>query len=250
MNLHRRATVKIRILLPLGALTLLAFTSPPAALAEEGSIVGTVHYEGPGFRIPTLRMQADPKCEELHESGGVRSQERLVSKEGGVANVFVYLAEAPEGTGPFEAPEEPKRLNQEGCLYQPRVQGILVQQKLEVANDDPTLHNVRFLASENRPFNIGQPPDTAPRVKFFTEPEEAVKFKCDVHPWMSAYLFIMDHPYFAVTDESGAFAIPGLPPGTYELKAWHESFGELAHTVHLTSGETEVAFTYVENESE
>jgi hypothetical protein len=106
------------------------------------------------------------------------------------------------------------------------VQGILVDQKLEIVNGDDTLHNVRALAEKNRPFNIGQPPATAPRIKTFTTVEPRLKFKCDVHPWMFAYLFVMEHPYFGVSASDGTFTLPTLPPGTYTLVAWHEKLGE------------------------
>jgi hypothetical protein len=230
-------------ILPLLLLALAAPTFGAGAVVSGAVVSGTATYDGPGLRIPALRMSADPKCEALHGGERVFASDRLVNAEGGVSNVFVYLKAAPPGTGPFPTPAEPKRLVQQGCDYQPRVQGIMVQQQLEIVNDDPTLHNVRCLARDNRPFNLGQPAKGT-RTKFFTEPEEAVKFKCDVHPWMAAYFFVMDHPFFAVTDASGKFTLPALPPGTYTLHAWHESFGVLAQTVELKADKGDVAFVF------
>jgi hypothetical protein len=216
-------------------------TSPAGAGA---SATGVVRYEGPAIQALPLRMNADPKCAELHQGEPVLARDRLVAADGGVANVFVYLKEAPPGTGPFAAPQEPVRLTQERCFYEPRVLGILVQQQLEVHNEDATLHNVRCLAKTNRPFNLGQPAQTPPRTKFFTTPEEAVKFKCDVHPWMAAYVFVMSHPFFAVTDAAGRFSIPNLPAGRYTLHAWHETFGSLQQEIEVADGAAPATFVY------
>jgi hypothetical protein len=218
--------------------------SAPAAFAAGVAATGVVRYDGPEIQARPLRMDADPKCAEVYQGKPVAARDRLVAADGGVANVFVYLKEAPAGTGPFTAPEQPVRLDQKGCFYEPRVLGILVQQQLEVHNEDDTLHNVRCMAKENRPFNLGQPAKTPPRTKFFTKPEEAVKFKCDVHPWMSAYVFVMEHPFFSVTDAAGRFSITGLPAGTYRLHAWHETFGTLEQDVEVKTGAADATFVY------
>ena len=206
------------------AALLFAFAAPTTATAAEGAISGTVKYDGPPVRKRAVRMSADPKCEEITNGERVPSQDQVIGADGELANVFVYLKEAPAGTTvPKDA--APAQLVQQGCMYAPRVQGLFPEQQLEVVNDDPTLHNVRCLARSNRPFNLGQPAK-GKRTKFFTTPENAIKFKCDVHPWMSAYIFVMDHPFFAVSDEAGKFTIEGLPAGKHTFVAWHEKFGE------------------------
>jgi hypothetical protein len=190
-------------------------------------------------------MAADPKCAEMHGGKPVLAEEVLVDQAGGLANVFVYVKNPP--AGPHAAPAQPVKLEQHGCLYTPRVQGILLEQKLEIVNGDDTLHNVRALAAKNRPFNLGQPAATAPRIKTFTVTEPALKFRCDVHPWMSAYLFVMDHPYFGVSAADGSFSIPGLPAGTYTLVAWHEKLGEKEGQVTLgADGSGTAAFTFTQ----
>ena len=75
----------------------------------------------------------------------------------------------------------------------------------------------------NQDFNQGTPKKGSKLTRTFTVPEVMVRFKCDVHPWMAAYVGVVAHPYFAVTDAYGAFDIKGLPPGTYTLEAWHET---------------------------
>jgi hypothetical protein len=207
-----------------------AFTAEPPAAADASSatgVQGTAKLEGAAPKRYPLQMAADPKCAAMHAGQIVMSEETLVDAKGGLANVFVYVKNPPPGAAPpATAPTTPVRLEQHGCLYTPRVQGILVDQKLEIVNGDDTLHNVRALADKNRPFNIGQPPETPPRVKTFTVTEPALKFKCDVHPWMFAYLFVMDHPYFGVSGADGTWKLPKLPAGTYTVVAWHEKLGQ------------------------
>ena len=93
-------------------------------------------------------------------------------------------------------------------------------------NGDPFIHNIRSLSRKNRPFNIAQPADSPDREKTFESAEGPITIKCDFHPWMTAHFWVMEHPFFAVTDEKGVFSIPDLPPGDYTLSAWHEVFGE------------------------
>ncbi len=99
-------------------------------------------------------------------------------------------------------------------------------------NSDPFLHNVHSQPALNEPFNMamptanaGEPADPQPKVP------EIFKVKCDVHPWMAAWVAVFDHPYFAVTGDDGTFAIKGLPDGTYTLQAWHERYGTQQQTV-------------------
>ena len=120
------------------------------------------------------------------------------------------------------SPEAPL-LDQVGCRYTPHVLGIVAGQTLTVRNSDSTLHNVKMSSEENDLLNQGQPVRGMQSQILFEEPEMGVTFKCDVHPWMGAWLNVMEHPFFAVSDVQGRFEIMGIPPGTYTLEAWHES---------------------------
>jgi hypothetical protein len=114
-----------------------------------------------------------------------------------------------------------------------------VNQPLEIVNSDPTLHNVNAKPSLNQPFNIAQPVKGMKTSKKFTKPEVGVKFKCNVHPWMSAYAVVLEHPFFGVSGEDGAFAIQSLPAGQYVVEAWHEKLG--SQTQHVTVNEGQPA---------
>ncbi len=134
-------------------------------------------------------------------------------------------------------------------MFRPRVQGVMVGQEFVMKNGDPVLHNVRALSFKNRAFNIAQPPKSEDRKKVFKRREKEVMVQCDIHPWMTAYYFVMDHPYFAVTNEKGQFEIKGLPAGQYTLAVWHEEFGEQETKISVASkGATEVGFSYDEKD--
>jgi hypothetical protein len=102
---------------------------------------------------------------------------------------------------------------------------VRVGQEIEIASADPTLHNVNARTSENTPFNVALPGADQKIHRSFNKPEVAVKLKCDIHPWMSAYVGVFDHPFFAVTSPDGRYVLPTLPEGQYVIEAWHESLG-------------------------
>ena len=188
---------------------------------------GKATFSGEAPAETLIKMHADPKCVALYDSP-VTTTRYVVGEDGGLANVFVFVKEAPAGDYP--APEMPVILEQKGCLYSPYVNGIQVNQTLRIENNDDHLHNVRALARANRPFNLAQP-GIGVREKTFKLPEAALKFKCDVHPWMASFLFVLEHPFFAVSAADGSFEITGLPPGEYTLIAWHEKLGEQERVV-------------------
>lgn len=197
-------------------------------------VAGMVKYDGtrPGRKV--IRMSADPKCEALHEGARVGTVDELVSANGEVANVFVYVKSGLEGKT-FEKPAQPVTLDQTGCMYEPHVMGVMVEQQVDIKNSDPLMHNVHGLGKINPEFNFGQPTPGVRSVSF-RKVEPMMKVKCDVHPWMSAYIFVLDHPYFAVTDRDGKYSIPDLPPGTYTLAAAHEVYGEQETQITIPEG--------------
>ena len=198
------------------------------------SISGVVHLDGP--RPKRTPIALTPESRKLYDKHPL-SEVKLVSAKGEVQNVFVYVKKGLPTGKSFPAPRKGAQVNQKKSMFRPRVQGILIGQEVFMRNSDPVIHNVRSLSSENRPFNIGQPAGTPDRKKVFKDKEGPIELRCDFHPWMRAYLFVMEHPYFAVTDAQGRFTIKGLPAGSYTLSIWHEAFGEQEQKITLKDSE-------------
>ena len=225
--------------------------SVSASDPREGNtgVSGVVRFEGPRPKRGPLRLREKggkvSACQALHKTP-LLDEKRMVSETGEVANVFVYVKKGLEKKE-YPLPEKPAVINQDKCMFRPRVQGVRIGQKFLMRNSDPVLHNVRSFSFKNRAFNVAQPPDTEDREKVFRYREKAVMVQCDIHPWMTAYYFVMDHPFFAVSNSKGQFTIEGLPPGEYTLSAWHEEFGEEEATITVgATGSTEVDFSFTQ----
>ncbi len=207
------------------------------------TISGKVLFEGAAPEATKLDMAADPTCAALHP-GGLESEEVIVNPNGTLKNVFVYVKQGLEGQT-FEPPKQPVVLDQQGCHYVPHVFGVQAGQPMEIMNSDATLHNVHALSTTNKEFNLGMPIQGMKLKKTFDKPEVMAKFKCDVHPWMSAYAGVLDHPFFGVTNEEGAFIIKDLPPGSYVLAAWHEKYGAQSQPVSVGQDDlSDLSFQY------
>lgn len=210
-------------------LGLMATAAVAGSFATAADLTGKVTLTG--TPPPEKQIQLDPACGKLH-SKPITTRHYVVGQGGGLANVFVYVKEgakstpAPAGKGPL--------LDQVGCEYTPYVMGVQAGQHFDVKNSDPLLHNVHSLPKNNKERNIGQPVKGMTSDFVFDKPEVLVKFKCDVHPWMFAYVGVVDHPYFAVTDKDGNFKISGLPAGDYTIEAYHLKAG--AKTEKVTVG--------------
>jgi plastocyanin len=209
---------------------------PALVLGEEekkpaDSITGRVVFDGDRPRPIPLNPATDAHCAREHESSPlIKEDAPVVSEEGGLANVFVEVKSGlPEGKT-YEPPKEPAVLDQKGCRYIPHVLGVMVNQELEVRNSDNTNHNVHGHPRLNREFNFSQAQRGMKRTLTFDKVEN-FPVKCDVHPWMNAQVFVVEHPFFAVTDEDGKFAIKDLPPGEYELEFTHETLGSQTQKV-------------------
>ncbi len=189
------------------------------------SVSGIVRLDGPRpMRAP---LPLTPESRKLYEGKPYpRDEIELVGLKGGIKNVFVYVKKGLPSGKSYAAPGVGSLLDQKKSMFRPRVQGIFVGQELTLRNSDPFIHNVRSLSDENRPFNIGQPAKSPDRKKIFRDKEGPIELRCDFHPWMRAYLFVMEHPYFAVTDDQGRYTIKNLPTGKYTLGFWHEAYGE------------------------
>ena len=148
--------------------------------------------------------------------------ESIVVHSGRLQNVFVYISSDVDAARLPPVPSTPLVLDQLGCIFRPHVLGMRAGRKLVAANNDTVSHNVRVSAKRNDDPNRTIGPGTLLELSFDNQ-EVAVKFACDIHPWMSAYLCVVDHPYFAVSGPDGSFRIENVPPGKYDLTFWHAS---------------------------
>ena len=204
-----------------------------ATPAFAGAVTGTVSWTG---AVPNLRpvpMDGDRECAAMH-SEPVANEVLLLGDDNTMGNILVWISGGlPEGAE-YPLPEETIVLDQEGCIYHPRVFGIRVGQTLKVLNPDGILHNVNGAPQANRPFNIGMTASITELEMVFENPEVLpFPIRCDVHNWMRSSCGVFDHPYFFVTDTSGEFRIEGLAPGDYELTAWHEQLGPQTTTITI-----------------
>jgi hypothetical protein len=186
------------------------------------SVSGKVTVTGKVANADKITFDADPVCKSQHASAE-KDQQVLADAKGNLQNVFVYVK---DGAANYPAPSTAVTLLQKGCLYNPRVLGIQVNQPLVIMNGDPTLHNVHCMATVNDAFNVGQPSQNMTSEKKFSKPEVLIKFKCDVHSWMHAVIGVVSNPFYAISGADGSFKIGQLPAGTYTLVAVHEKFGE------------------------
>lgn len=197
-------------------LTTVALIAASFQIGNAGEITGKVSLKGtPKAEIP---IDLGPTCGPMNPNK-VTTRHYVASKDGGLANVFVYLKDAKAAP----AAGEPGMIDQLGCMYEPYVMGVVVNQKFKVKNSDATLHNVHNTPKVpgNREYNVGQAVKGQVNEFAFPNPEILMRFKCDVHPWMFAYVGVVEHPYFAVTDKDGNFKISGVPDGKYTVVAYH-----------------------------
>ena len=207
----------------------------PVKLEGSGIVRGKVLFVG---TPPVMEPIANEPC---HEEAGPLLEETVVVKDGALKNVFVYLKNAPatDGTGVI-----PAMLDQVHCQYVPHAIGVQTNQSLRVRSSDPTLHNVHYDPRANPPENFGLVKPGSEKVVSF-KTAEFVRVKCDVHPWMTAYVGVFANPFFAVTGDDGSFEIKGVPDGSYNLAIWHERLGEQEKEITLSAGRpVELSFEY------
>jgi plastocyanin len=198
---------------------------------------GKVTFTGTPPEVSPIRNQ--PCCEGAPET--LPDETVVVNAKGELANVLVYLANVPASDG---SQQPPVVLDQKFCRYVPHVLGVQVGQKLRITTSDNAPHNVHYNPMQSPAGNFVLTTPGAEKIVSFAQPE-FIRTKCDVHPWMTAWVGVMTSPFFAVTKEDGTFEIPKVPAGQYTLTAWHERFGPLEQQISVTeNGAVEAKFEY------
>jgi plastocyanin len=193
-------------------------------------IFGTVRLSGAPPPAPRVSRGAVPGC------GGDAPQPQTVwPTDGAVPNAFVWAREGVPA-GDYPVPAEPVVVDQRGCEYLPRVAGVRAGQRVAFQNDDQALHNVHALGSGSNAFNFGMPLAGMRTERLLTDPQVMVTVTCDVHPWMRAYLGVVQHPFFAVTAADGRYELRGLPAGRYTIEAWQEQLARVSQAVPVGEG--------------
>jgi hypothetical protein len=218
----------------------------PVDLSTAGSIDVRIKYDGPAPKPLQLSMRSSPPCAEMHPDPVY--DQSLVVADGNLVNAVVWIKSGFGGRA-FSIPEEAVVLDQRGCIYVPRVAAAMVNQEVQFVNSDPELHNVRGRPDVVRGWNFSMGRQGATRKMYFDQAEIAIPIGCDIHPWMRAYLAVIDNPYFAVTPASGAVQLSAVPPGDYVVASWHETLGVREQKVSLAPrGSASVEFVYAAGE--
>lgn len=238
-------------LICLGSCTSKDSAEKPAATADsgpaytptgnEGSISGTIAFTAPPPALRKIQMDSDPNCA---KRAGDATSEEVVVTDGHLANVIVFIKSGlPKNT--FPTPADEVTLDQVGCRYVPHVLALQTNQTLKVLNSDATSHNVHPVPKNNREWNETQYPSAPPIVKKFANEEVLIPIKCNQHSWMKAYVAVLNHPFHSVSGKDGSFVIKGVPPGTYEVEAFHEKVQSKSVQVTVTAkAETKANFSF------
>lgn len=217
-----------------------------SAAGNTGTIQGHVRLSGPAPANPIIRMGMDPLCAKANAFKRPVQELVVRSADGGLANAFVTL----EGTFPKTAPpKDPVYVRQQKCMYTPRVVGAQVGQVLRIVNSDTLVHETHSVTRKGNAFSITQPHSDMVFNYTLKAPEEMLRLQCKVHSWMIAYVAVSTHPYFGVTNDTGAFTIANVPAGRHQIKAWQERYGWVTKTVDVKPGQTvTVDFSYTGKE--
>lgn len=192
--------------------------------SQVGHVRGLVKFIGERPEAKPIDLNSDPYCQMFYDGKPTpRSERWVISNGGALANVLVHVtAGLPDRA--WSPPAEAKIVRVAGCRYEPHVTAMMLGQWVEFHNHDQTLHNIHINPKINPHFGVDQPPRDHPLLRWQpTRPEIGVFTKCDVHSWMNCQVHILPHPFFSVSDSKGEFEIMNLPPGEYELSAWHEA---------------------------
>jgi len=219
------------------AAALVAVSIWPGVAFAASSITGTVTFSGTAPNLKPIAMDADPVCAKKH-SAPVPNDVLLLGNGNTMGNIMVWVSKGLPAGKTWPVPSAPVVIDQDGCQYKPHVMGIMVGQTYKILNSDGVLHNIHTLPQINKAFNQGMPATVKEVSTKFDKAEAIFHVKCDVHPWMSAWVGVFTHPFYSVTGADGKFTISGLDPGTYEITAWHEKLGTQTATITVGANDT------------
>jgi plastocyanin len=210
--------------------------APARTVSSEGAgiIHGKVTFAGTPPAGDPVNMKADPYC--AKQPGAKTNEQVVVGAGGGLMNVVVRVAEGLSGK--YSPLAEEAVMDQQGCMYRPRVLVAQAGQTVVIKNSDQTLHNIHTYKGTVTLFNQAQVFGMPPIKKRFPGAGDVVKFKCDVHPWMTGYLLVTDNPFHAVSSDDGTFTMRDVPAGSYTIEAWHELLGTQKAQVTVAAGKT------------
>lgn len=230
-------------------LLLVAFSflrsAPTVGASATGQILGTVKLDGPAPHQKPIDMSKDPACAQAG-GGQITAENVVVGANGGLANVVVYISQGLTGNEATTS-SQPATMAQKGCRYVPHVLALNVGQHMTVLNDDKTAHNIHpqpAPAGGNSQWNKSQTAGAGPIDVAWTNEEVAIPVKCNIHPWMRAYIAVVKGP-FGTSNDTGSFKLDNVPPGTYTLTAWQETYGTQTQKVTVAAGKPASAdFTF------
>lgn len=228
------------VLIGCGALLL----NPNVNAAAEGKIAGTVKLDGAAPHMKGIDMSKDPYCSKAHATDPAHLEQVVTGANGGLANVVLYLSEGYSGNA--TASTAVPVFDQKNCVYTPHVLAMDTGQTFKVTTSDQTTHNIHPLPNPmtgNIPWNQSQPPGAAPVEKSWKN-TEVIPVQCNIHPWMHGWFVVVKGPY-ATTDGDGKYTINNVPPGSYTVTAWQETYSTMTQKVTVAAGASATAdFTF------
>lgn len=208
-----------------------------------GTLKGRVIVDGSIGPLPDLFAKGAATKDPSVCGAEAIPDESILVKDGGLANVFIYLEKAPKGTKSPD-PMGDVKFDQKTCIFLPHALIVRTKQVITVLNDDAAAHNTHTYPKKNATFNsVVQPNDrNGVPLKYDQTEKEPVSVGCDIHPWMQAYHLPLDHAFAAVSQADGSFVIENLPAGKHEFKVWHEvgRMLEKSYSVTVQPGDNEV----------
>ena len=223
---------------------LLLATLAVLPVSGAADIIGVITLKGtPPAEVDITPLKDDPTCGALYDTMPT-THFYVVSPKGGFADVVVSLKGVTGKSTGASAP--PVVMDQKGCVYTPTILAVQTGQKLIVKNSDPCIHNVHTkpTVAGNDEANQVQMSGGADLTFTFAQPEPFLKFQCDVHPWMFAWVTVVDSPYFSVSDKDGKFVIKNVPPGKYTIQAAHRKLGLQTLDVEVADKDVTANFTF------